>query len=102
MENKSGIHPVGHRILIRPFEIEKMTKSGIILCTENQAVREEMAQTQGVVIAIGDGCYLEEPEPWCKVGDKVIFAKYAGILQEGLDGNKYRIMNDTDVVAVIE
>jgi co-chaperonin GroES (HSP10) len=40
--------------------------------------------------------------PWCKVGDKVAFAKYAGLLYQGKDGVKYRMVNDGDITAVLD
>jgi len=100
MHNKSGITPVGHRVLILPVDVEKKTDSGIVLIDKTRMM-EEMAQTQGVVVALGDTCYDDEPSPWCKVGDLVMFGKYAGVVYEGNDKQKYRITNDKDVVAVI-
>lgn len=100
MSNTSGITPVGHRVLILPVETERKTASGIVLM-DKTAMMEEMAQTQGYVIELGDTCYDDQEAPWCKVGDLVMFGKYAGVVYEGNDKQKYRITNDKDVVAVI-
>lgn len=97
MENKSGINPVGWRVLIRPLEIETKTSSGIILSTVTNSEREQMANTTGEVIALGDSC-----NTWAKVGDRVVFAKYAGLLYLGKDNVKYRVINDEDIVAYLD
>lgn len=102
MGNTSGIHPSGHRILILPRELEEKTQSGIILSTSSQKEREDMSNTTGIVIEMGEGCYEEDSHPWCKVGDKVVFAKYAGLLYMGKDGKKYRIINDDNIVATLD
>jgi len=100
--NNSGMNPVGWRVLIKPQEVKKVSKGGIILSTESNSDREQMANTTGVVIAMGDQCYADEPTPWCKVGDKVIFAKYAGLLYLGKDGNQYRMINDKDITGILD
>lgn len=95
--NNSGIIPKGHRILIRPYELEQKTNSGIILATDSQHEREEMANTTGDVVGVGEGC-----NGWCAAGDRVIFAKYSGLLYTGMDGVRYRIINDDNVVGVLQ
>lgn len=100
MENKSGITPVGHRVLVLPVETERTTKSGIVIM-DKTAIAEEMSQTQGTIVAIGETCWDDQPSPWAKVGDFVMFGKYAGVIYDGLDGQKYRVLNDLDVVATL-
>ena len=51
---------------------------------------------------MGDQCYKDVSEPWCKVGDKIIFAKYAGLLYLGKDGQNYRLINDSDVTGTLD
>ena len=102
MSNESGINPVGWRVLIKPQEIKKVSKGGIILTTETSEAREQMGNTTGVVIAMGDQCFADEPEPWCSVGDKIIFAKYAGLLYLGKDGKQYRMVNDKDITGTLD
>lgn len=97
MDNNSGIHPQGWRILVKPLELEEQTKSGIIISHGNMRDREEMANTTGEVIEVG-----LEANAWAKAGDRLVFAKYAGLLYQGKDGVKYRIINDTDVVASLD
>lgn len=98
--NNSGIQPVGPRVLVLPVETERKTASGILLM-DKTAMMEEMAQTQGYVISIGDTCWDDQPTLWAKEGDLVMFGKYSGVVYDGNDKQKYRILNDKDVVAVI-
>ena len=100
--NSSGIVPCGHRLLILPDQVETKTKSGIVVVTEAQEKLEAMAQTFGKVIEMGPTAYNDQPAPWCKVGDRVSFAKYSGLLNKGLDGLNYRVINDLDIVSVVD
>lgn len=102
MNNNHGINPKGARVLVLPEAVENRTKSGIYTSTVSQDMALELAQVDGVVIALGNTCYHDQPEPWCKVGDRVIFGKYSGIIREGNDGKKYRIINDLDVVGTLD
>jgi len=61
-----------------------------------------MAQTEATVIALGNTAYVDQAAPWCKVGDRVLFAKYAGTMCQGLDGKTYRLINDLDVKAILD
>jgi chaperonin GroES len=100
--NVSGIHPVGQRILVLPMELEEKTVSGIILSTKGQKEREDMANTTGVVIELGEDSFSDFSKPWCAVGDRVIFAKYSGLLYLGKDDRKYRVINDTDITGTLD
>lgn len=100
MVNTSGITPVGISILVLPDQISEKTESGIVLATDSQLEREQMAQTDGLVVAIAEHAFYDE-KPRCKVGDRIIMAKFAGMMREGLDGNTYRLIKDNDVVALI-
>ena len=100
--NPSGINPKGWRILIKPKEIPRFSKGGIQLGTNETSEREQMANTTGIVIAMGDQCYEKMTNSWCKEGDKVIFAKYAGLLYVGRDGLAYRLVNDDDITGTLE
>lgn len=99
--NTSKLIPVGHKILVLPDKVEQTTESGIITTVGEKLKQEELAQTEGVLVAIGNNAWSDQKEPWAKVGDRVIFAKYAGHNREGRDGKLYRILNDLDIGAVI-
>lgn len=102
MTNPSGINVVGPRILVLPTAVENKTASGIILSTEDVNERERMAATTGTVVDTGSGAYEGYDVPWCKVGDKITFAKYAGMLYRGRGGIEYRVMKDEDVTSVLD
>jgi co-chaperonin GroES (HSP10) len=101
MENKSGIHPKGHRILIYPEPVEETTASGIVINTGNNIERERLAQLRGVVVEVGSTAWHDQPEAWVKPGDKIIFGKYSGLIYKGDDDLEYRIINDLDIVATV-
>lgn len=100
--NESGIRPAGHTVLVYPEAVEHTTASGIVLSTSSQAAREEMAQVDGFLVAVGPTSWSDQPAPYAVVGERVMFGKYKGIVREGKDGKKYRIINDLDIVAVLE
>ena len=100
--NISGISPKGHRILVLPEQVEATTASGIIVHTDSQGEREALAQMYGIVVAMGADCYTDTASVWCKIGDRVSFAKYSGLIYTGKDDKKYRCINDLDIVATVE
>jgi len=102
VSNESGIYPVGHRVLVLPEQVEEKSEGGIILHHGTNLAREEMAQIKATVVALGTTAYADQPSAWCKEKDRVVIGKYSGLLYDGFDGKKYRIINDLDVVAVIE
>ena len=95
--------PTGWRILVPPFKMKEKSKGGIIH-TESTLERQQVASTCGLVLAMGPNCYDKEkfPEgPWCKKGDWIIFARYAGSRIQ-IDGGEVRLLNDDEVLATIE
>lgn len=103
MLNNSGITPVGHRILIKPLAVEEVSEGGIVLAVGVTADRERLAQIKGKVIEMGNTCYSDQSDPWCKVGDVVTFGKYSGLIYRGkdtLDNEEYRVVNDLDIVCI--
>lgn len=94
------IKPVGYRVLVEPDKVEEKTKGGLFLPQTTQD-REQQAAIKGTVVAVGEHAWKEDGEPWAKVGDRIIFAKYGGFEVED-DGKAYRLLNDEDIVAVIE
>ena len=53
MINESGIHPLGHRVLVLPEIVEEKSEGGIILHTGQNLMREEMAQIKALVVEVG-------------------------------------------------
>ena len=96
--------PTGWRILVLPFKGKKKTKGGI-LYSDEQIDRQQLATVCGNVLAIGPQAYQDKeryPEgPWCKVGDWVIFARYAGSRFK-IEGGEVRLLNDDEIIATIK
>ena len=95
--------PTGWRLLVLPFKMKEKTKGGLLLGQETLE-RQQVASTCGLVLAQGPHCYDKEkfPEgPWCKTGDWVIFARYAGSRIQ-IDGGEVRLLNDDEVLATID
>ena len=101
-KNKLPI-PTGWRILVLPFKGKKKTKGGI-LYSDEQIDRQQLATVCGNVLAVGPQAYTGEkfPDgPWCKVGDWVIFARYAGSRFK-IEGGEVRLLNDDEIIATIK
>ena len=96
--------PTGWRLLILPFKHKQKTKGGILI-TDNVLERAQVASTCGLVLSVGPHAYGDKeryPEgPWCKKGDWVIFARYAGSRIK-IDGGEVRLLNDDEVLATVE
>jgi co-chaperonin GroES (HSP10) len=67
MQNTSGIHPKGHRVLILPDPVEEVTQSGIILSVGENRDRERLAQLKGTVVELCNTEWLDQPIPWAQV-----------------------------------
>ena len=90
--------PLGDRVVLKQLEAEETTKSGIVLPGQAQ----EKPQ-QAEVIAVGPGGVVEgkEVKMEVKVGNKVIYSKYAGT-EVKLDGEDYIIVKQNDILAIVE
>lgn len=109
MTNTTGIQPTEFKVLIAPKPVEEVTKGGIILSTQTTD-SEKYATVEGAIVAVSPLAftYASQPE-WDtagaikpKAGDRVIYAKYAGVRVKGKDGQEYLLVNDKDIVATIE
>ena len=88
------LKPLADRVLIPPAAAEEKTVGGIII---PDTVKEK--PLQGSVIAVGEG--KSDEKMVLKEGDQVLYGKYAGTEVE-FEGEKYLIMRQSDVVAVIK
>lgn len=88
-----NIKPLADRVLIKPAAAEEKTVSGIII---PDTAKEK--PLKGEVVAVGNG--TKDEEIIVKVGDNVLYGKYAGTEVE-LDNEKYLIMRQSDVLAII-
>ena len=95
--------PTGWRLLVLPFKMKEKTKGGLLLGQETLE-RQQVGSNCGMVLKTGPHCYDKEryPEgPWCKKGDWVIFARYAGSRIQ-IDGGEVSLLNDDEILATIE
>jgi len=93
------MRPLGDRVVIRPTPREEMTKTGIVLPDTAKEKPQE-----GSIVAAGPGRLDDDGgrEPMdVKVGDKVLYAKYAGT-EFKLDGEDLLIVSQKDILAVVE
>lgn len=93
-----NIKPLGERVVIKKLEAEEKTKSGIVL-TGSAKERPQEAE----VVAVGPGAVVEgnRIEMEVKVGDKVLYSKYAGT-EVKVDGQEYTILKQEDILAIVE
>ena len=90
---KVNIKPLADRVLIEPMAAETKTASGIYI----PDTAKEKPQ-QGKIVAVGPG--TKDEKVTVKVGDKVLYGKYAGT-ELKLEGNDYLMMRESDVLAII-
>ena len=90
--------PLGDRVVINNMEAEETTKGGIILTT---AAKEKPQMAE--VIAVGPGGNVDgkEIKMQVKVGEKVIYSKYAGT-EVKMDGEEFIIVKQGDILAIVE
>jgi len=93
------LRPLGDRIVIQPTPREEMTKSGIVLPDTAKEKPQE-----GSAIAVGPGAFDNDGKRIAidvKVGDKVLYAKYAGT-EFKIDGEDLLIVSSKDILAIVE
>ena len=95
--------PVGYRILVLPFTPKNKSKGGILFSQETLD-KARISTTCGYVLKLGDLAYQDKEKfnnPWCKEGDWVIFARYAGS-RLPIEGGEVRILNDDEVLGTVQ
>ena len=96
--------PTGWRMLVLPFKMKEKTKGGIIM-GQDTLEKQQVASQCGNVLAMGPDAYGDKQRfpdgPWCKVGDWVMFARYAGSRIK-IEGGEVRLLNDDEVLASID
>ena len=88
-----NIKPLGDRVLVQPTAAEEVTMGGIII---PDSAKEK--PLRGKVLAAGNG--TKDEEMILKAGDEVLYGKYAGT-EIDFEGEKYIIMRQSDVLAVL-
>ena len=93
------VRPLQDRVIVRRMEEERKTASGIVI---PDAATEK--PDQGEIIAVGKGKVADDGKLMAmsvKVGDKVLFGKYAGQTFK-VDGQEYMTMREDDIIGVVE
>jgi len=95
--------PILHRIILKLDSIEEVTAGGIVIPKEF-VDKERKAVEIGTIISIGDTVFKDYGGSidTVKVGDRVLIAKYSGKDVEDIDGTKYVVINDEDVLVIIK
>jgi co-chaperonin GroES (HSP10) len=108
-DNPTEFLPIEHKVLVKPIEIEKVTKGGIILA-DITADSEKFKQTKGLVIAVSGLAFnYADPDEYealggikPKAGDTVLYAKFAGAwVKSERDGQEYLMLNDKDIISIV-
>jgi len=95
----NNLKPLGDRVLIKPSPREEMTRGGIVLPDTAKEKPQE-----GTVLAVGPGRRLDSGElvPLdVKVGDKVLYAKYAGT-EVKLNEEDHLILRESDLLGIVD
>ena len=96
--------PSGWRLLVLPFTPKEKTKGGIIIAQESLD-KARIATNCGYVVKMGPMAYGDKEKfptgAWCKPGDWVIFARYAGS-RLPIEGGEVRLLNDDEVLGTIK
>lgn len=93
------IRPLGERVVVKPLPGEEKTKGGIVLPDTAKEKPQE-----GEIVAVGSGRLLDNGQRVSidlKVGDKILFSKYAGN-EVKIDDVEYLILRESDVLGVME
>ena len=99
--NPSELYPVEYKILVKLDEVEGVSKGGIIIPLSLKE-RQQMHQVRATLVAVGGNAFEDWRGTVPKVGDRVYVAKNAGYQVVGQDEQKYQLMNDKDIAAVIK
>jgi chaperonin GroES len=96
--------PTGWRLLVLPFRMNEKSKGGVLFANET-VDKQQVASQCGNVLAMGSECYKDKERyptgPWCKVGDWVVFARYAGSRIQ-IEGGEVRLLNEDEVLATVK
>ena len=96
--------PTGWRIIVLPFRMDEKTKGGILV-GQDTLDKQQVASQCGNVLAMGPQCYKDKERypdgPWCKKGDWVIFARYAGSRIQ-IEGGEIRLLNEDEILATVK
>ncbi len=101
LKNTSGIEPLEYKVLVLPDSIEKKTEGGIYLPDQTHEM-EELHQVKATLIAKGANAFEDWKDKDRMVpGVRIYMAMHAGYYVDGEDGQRYKIISDKDVAAIV-
>ena len=98
--NKSGLHPVEYKVLVLQDTVENISEGGIVMPRETTE-KEQWAETDAILIAIGGNAFKDWDGDIPVVGDRIVVRQYAGYKKKGKDGVEYQVCNDKDITLII-
>jgi len=91
-------------MVILPYKGVEKTKGGLLL-TDKAIEEQQLTTNVGLILSMGSDAYADKNKfpngPWCKKGDWVVFAKYAGSRVK-IEGGEIRILNDDEILAKLK
>ena len=94
----------GWRMVVLPCKGVEKTKGGLLL-TDKAIEEQQLTTNVGLILNMGPDAYADKNKfpngPWCKKGDWVVFARYAGSRVK-IEGGEIRILNDDEVLAKLK
>ena len=100
--NPTGIRPVEYKVLIKPDAVNGKTSGGILM-PENAIERQEAIRDTGILVDASEMAFSDWKGRKPELGDRVVFSRYAGsIYQHDKTREKFRLMNDKDICAIME
>lgn len=98
--NDTGIEPVEFRCVVRLDPKEKITPGGIYI-PEERRDRDQMAATEGTLLAVGGNAFQDWAGRKPVAGDRIMVSKYAGITREADPTDLIRVVNDKEILAIL-
>ena len=91
-------------MIVLPYRGTEKTKGGLYL-TDKAVEEQQLTTNVGMILSMGSDAYADKDKfpngPWCKKGDWVVFARYAGSRVK-IEGGEIRILNDDEILAKLK
>lgn len=107
-KNTSGIKAFGKNVVVAVDEASEMSSGGVIVGTQARIEQLTAGSTSGCIVYAGPEAFrhFDDGTTWVgekpRAGDRVFFEKFAGTLQQGVDGRQYRIMDYRCIAATLD
>lgn len=98
--NDSGMTPVEYRCVVRLDPVEKQSAGGVWM-PDSRVDMDQMAGTEGVLLAVGGNAFEDWEGTIPQPGDRVMINKYSGQFREANPDDLHRVVNDKDILAIL-